>query len=121
MATRSSRCVLGRDRVGDLAAPARVSDRTSRREPDAITSSARRQRSCARVLLLAPAAGCYGGERASRDVNAAWRGRSRAALEARWGAPAAIQVQSGATALRWTHTRRHVELPAAEAALTIEP
>jgi hypothetical protein len=133
MATPNARRVAEGDRVGDSPVPAQASDRTSRGGPDEITRSARRQRAQARVLalgpllgplltlVLGPAAGCYGGERAARDVNAAWRGRSRAALEAHWGAPAAVQVQDGATALRWSHTRRHVELPAAEAALTIEP
>lgn len=65
--------------------------------------------------------GCYTGQRAARDVNAAWRGRTRAAIEARWGKPAAVTAQGSVTALRWSHTRMHVLLPSAEAELTIEP
>jgi hypothetical protein len=70
--------------------------------------------------LLALGGGCYSGERAVRDVNAAWSGRTRAAIEARWGTPAAVEVHGSATALRWSHTRQHLALPEAEAELTIE-
>lgn len=73
------------------------------------------------LLALVCLAGCYTGARATRDVNSAWRGRTRAAIEARWGRPAAVDEQEGGTALVWSHTNKHVELPSGSAALRIEP
>jgi hypothetical protein len=70
------------------------------------------------LLFVSGATGCYAGARATRDVNAAWRGRSRAQLEARWHRPA-IVTDDGK--LVWTHTRQHVELPGGSAALHVGP
>jgi hypothetical protein len=73
------------------------------------------------LLVVVTLAGCYTGARATRDVNAAWRGKSRAAIEARWGTPATATPQEGGTVLVWSHTDRHVELPSAMAEVRIEP
>jgi hypothetical protein len=70
---------------------------------------------------LVPASGCYHGERATRDVNAAWAGRTRSAIEARWGKPASVEVEGSRAVLRWSHRRVHFELPAAQAELIVEP
>lgn len=73
------------------------------------------------LLVLASLAGCYTGARATRDVNASWRGRSRAAIEARWGKPAAAGEAQGGSVLMWSYTTKHVELPSAAASLRIAP
>jgi hypothetical protein len=73
------------------------------------------------ALVLAPAGGCYHGERATRDVNAAWVGQTRSAIEARWGKPASVEVEGGRAVLRWSHSRVHFELPSAQAELIVEP
>jgi hypothetical protein len=78
----------------------------------------------ARVLVLAfvlALGGCYGSGRARGAANAAWSGRTRASIEARWGQPTAVEAQGSATLLRWSHTRRYVDLPAFQAELTVKP
>jgi hypothetical protein len=73
------------------------------------------------AAVLITAAGCYGRGDATGYTNEAWRGHTRAAIEASWGPPAAVTTAQGDTFLAWSHTTRHVELPSAEAELTIEP
>lgn len=76
---------------------------------------------CAMTAMLALAAGCYAGARARRDVDAAWRGRSRAELEARWGKPRTMGSRPDGSVMRWFHSRQHVRLPSAHAELYIAP
>ncbi len=72
--------------------------------------------------LSIAAIGCYSGAPATRDVNAAWRGRSRHAIEARWGRAASVSADTGGgTLLRWSHTHHHIELPSGHASLHVEP
>jgi hypothetical protein len=73
------------------------------------------------LVVLVFLAGCYTGARATRDANAAWRGRSRGAIEARWGKPAAVGEARGGSVLLWSYTTKHVELPSAAASLRIAP
>ncbi len=75
----------------------------------------------AALLAVLCAAGCYAGAPAARDVNEAWRGRTRAELEGRWGRPAAAVEQGRTTSLQWLRTRVHVTLPSARAELTVAP
>jgi hypothetical protein len=63
---------------------------------------------------------CYSGVRASRDIDAAWRGHSRAELEARWGRPA-DESHEDQTYLRFTHVHEQVELPGGSAAFSSGP
>jgi hypothetical protein len=73
--------------------------------------------------------GCYTGARATRDVNAAWRGHARAQLERQWGKPARFEpsVAAGDTegragAFIWSHSRREIaELPSGNASLEVDP
>ncbi|MCB9558928.1 MAG: hypothetical protein H6709_00335 [Kofleriaceae bacterium] len=76
---------------------------------------------CPLVLVAVAVAGCYHGARATRDVNRAWQGRSRAELEARWGRPATVAAQGDGAVLTWSISRQHVELPSASASLTLAP
>lgn len=71
------------------------------------------------LVALALLGGCYTGARASRGINAAWRGRSIAELEARWGKP----QRGDAAHPEWVITGEHVELPSvrADASLVVEP
>ncbi len=71
-------------------------------------------------LIAALAAGCYNGAEAARDVNKAWRGHARAEIEGRWGTPAKVTSAGAVTRLQWSHSRRHFDLPSAEAELTID-
>ena len=65
--------------------------------------------------------GCYTGAPATRDVSAAWRGRHRAEIEQRWGAPA-VRGRDGTNAvLTWTHDNVHYELPSADASIAAHP
>ncbi len=63
------------------------------------------------------AGGCYHGERATVDVNAAWQGRTRAEIESAWGTPA----RASATAAAWSFTTTHVELPSGAASVSLTP
>jgi len=69
------------------------------------------------AVVVSLACGCYHGDAATRDVNAAWQGRTRAELEGTWGAPAG----SNATSAAWSFTTTHVELPSAAASIAITP
>jgi hypothetical protein len=73
------------------------------------------------VLVIALASGCYSGARAERGVNEAWRGRAGAEIEGRWGPPAARSADQGGAVLRWEHSRTHVDLPSAEAEVSVGP
>jgi hypothetical protein len=76
------------------------------------------RRLCALALA---ASGCYGAAAASADVNDAWRGRTRGAIEGRWGKSRTAVVQpDGQIVLTWSHLRHDVELPAARARLDID-
>ena len=75
---------------------------------------------CAAAIAIPFVSACYGGARATRDANDAWRGRSRGAIEARWGTPAASSIDHDVTTLTWSHSHRHFELPSGRASLTIE-
>src|SRR5258706_5656159 len=84
---------------------------------------------CAVAVVLA--AGCYTGAPATRDVNAAWVGRTRIEIDDRWG-PSATAGKlcfggSGAgcdhsgSVEQWSFSRRHIELPDVVAKLGIQP
>jgi hypothetical protein len=75
----------------------------------------------AAVAAAAVGVGCYGGPDAIPDINAAWRGRSRAAIEARWGKPQAEVAAGAGAALTWSFTRTGVSLPSGSASLKLEP
>lgn len=60
---------------------------------------------CALAAIPVLVGGCYAGPRARRDVDAAWRGRSRADIVARWGTPNAADARQGSTELHWLHNR----------------
>jgi len=64
--------------------------------------------------------GCYSGARASRDIDAAWRGHSRAELEARWGHPA-DEAHEDQTYVRYTHYHTQIDLPGGNAQVSMEP
>ncbi len=66
--------------------------------------------------------GCYSGSRAARDINLAWHGHTRVELEARLGAPAAIDVQpGGAAALRWSRRGHDIRLASGHLNLDVTP
>ncbi len=60
--------------------------------------------------------GCYTGQRATRDINAAWRGHASAELEARWGKATPVDG-----ALVWTRTDHEVTLPSAAGHIALDP
>ena len=64
--------------------------------------------------------GCYSGARASRDIDAAWRGHGRAELEARWGRPA-DEAREDQTYLRFTHVHEQFDLPGGSASFSSGP
>lgn len=63
--------------------------------------------------------GCYGGKRATRDNNDAWRGRTKATLVSTWGRPATVANQGGQTVLRWTRKGHRVTLPSGKASIRV--
>jgi hypothetical protein len=66
--------------------------------------------------------GCYAGEVAQEDIDATWRGRSRAEIEDRWGKPKQTEAApDGGSVLVWTWSRRHIELPDADLELNLSP
>lgn len=71
------------------------------------------------AVVLVCVSGCYTGSRATRDANEAWRGQSRAALEARWGPPSEVGVHGDTTVLTYTRHWRSVRLPSASAELVV--
>ncbi len=75
------------------------------------------------VVVTGLLVGCYSGNRASRDINASWRGHTRAQIEARWGkAMEASDANDGdAPLLVWRRVDQHVELPSAEGHAAIGP
>jgi hypothetical protein len=73
------------------------------------------------ALLACVLAACYGEPDATRDVNAAYRGRSRAAIEARFGTPTRVEGEGGTVFLRWIHEHRGVGLPSGHASLEVGP
>ncbi len=62
-------------------------------------------------LGVAALVACYSGNRATRDVNAAWRGRSGAELQARWGTGTVATLPDGGTTLTWSRTSSSYTLP----------
>jgi hypothetical protein len=64
---------------------------------------------------------CYSGAEATRDVNLAWQGRSRAELEDRWGAPADSGTAGNLGMMHWSHVNTHVELPSGGGSVAITP
>lgn len=54
--------------------------------------------------------GCYSGSRASRDINAAWRGRAAVELQAHWGTGDVAATPTGQT-ITWWRTSTNIELP----------
>lgn len=56
-------------------------------------------------------AACYGGAQAQQDINAAWRGHTRAQLEAHWRTPTSVERDSAGTLLVWTMAGRRLVLP----------
>ena len=73
------------------------------------------------VASLLVASGCYSGTRATRDVNHAWLGHSRADLEARWGTPSDVVATGEATTLVWTRYGRRIDLPRVSGRLDVAP
>ncbi|GAB4561115.1 MAG: hypothetical protein Tsb0020_08370 [Haliangiales bacterium] len=73
------------------------------------------------AALIVLISGCYGGRRATPDINDAWRGRARADIEAHWGAPASHDERQDGTVLVWSYATRHIELPVIEGELRVEP
>jgi hypothetical protein len=73
------------------------------------------------VVTLGAWCACYTGAPATRDVNRAWTGRTRATIEGRWGAPAATGAADHLAVLQWSHTTTHVTLPGASGSLVVEP
>ncbi|MGE5186147.1 MAG: hypothetical protein ACM31C_29025 [Acidobacteriota bacterium] len=70
------------------------------------------------ALPLLALAACYTGAPANRDVQAAWRGRTRAEIVDRWGTPAQQANQPQAEIDVWSFTRTQFELPDANLAIT---
>lgn len=68
-----------------------------------------------RWAFVVLAGGCYHGAEATRDVNASWRGHTRAEIESTWGAPAA----QNATSAAWSYTTTHIELPSAAGSVSV--
>jgi hypothetical protein len=66
-----------------------------------------------RLAILLALGGCYTGAAANRDVSLAWRGRTRAEMADRWGAPA---QQQGPVSV-WAYQTTQIELPDVRAAL----
>ena len=71
------------------------------------------------ALSLLALAACYTGAPANRDVQAAWRGRTRAEIVDRWGAPAKQANPPPAEVDVWAFSTTHFELP--DASLSIAP
>ncbi len=75
-----------------------------------------------RIALFALAlAACYTNAPANRDVQASWRGRTRAEIADRWGAPARHASAPPDDVAVWAFTRTHIELPDASLAVTPRP
>lgn len=64
---------------------------------------------------------CYGGKRATRDVNRAWQGHTRDQLVAAWGKPARVQTHGDQRALVWTITGHHITLPQISGRIDVRP
>jgi hypothetical protein len=73
------------------------------------------------AIALLSLAGCYTNGPATRDVSAAWRGRTNAEIEARWGAPATRTGDGSSRVLVWAYRTTHVELPGVSASITERP
>ncbi|MBZ0235728.1 MAG: hypothetical protein K8M05_25595 [Deltaproteobacteria bacterium] len=65
------------------------------------------------LVICAVCAGCYTGARATRDINAAWRGRTATELQARWGTGTVAAMADGGATVTWWRTSRSYTLPAA--------
>ena len=65
--------------------------------------------------------GCYGGAKAQRDINEAWRGHHVSAIEDEWGRSAVAGETAEVTTLAWRHVRTRHTLPRGGAALVIGP
>jgi len=73
------------------------------------------------IVLATALCACYGGKRASRDVNLAWQGHSRGEIEARWGTPTTVRREGADTLLIWTRTGHRIRLPSGSASVEIGP
>jgi hypothetical protein len=73
------------------------------------------------IALAALLAGCYTGAPANRDVQASWRGRSRAEIVDRWGGPAHHEDQPPNAIDVWSFTRVHFTLPEADVSVQARP
>ena len=76
------------------------------------------------VLPVLAVAACYTGAPANRDVQAAWRGRTRAEIVDRWGPPArkaSYEAVVPAEEMVWSFRTTHVELPSGSLAITARP
>lgn len=63
------------------------------------------------VVICLAIAGCYSGNRAARDINAAWRGRAVAELQARWGTGDVAATPGGGQTITWWRTSTNFTLP----------
>ena len=73
------------------------------------------------ALPLLALAACYTSTPANRDVQAAWRGRTRAEIVDRWGAPAQHARAGQAGVDVWAFRTTHVMLPAANLTVQARP
>ena len=71
------------------------------------------------LLICAAFAGCYSGARATRDINDAWRGRSGAELQARWGTGAVVATPDGGATFTWSRTTTSFTLPSVSGHLDV--
>ena len=73
------------------------------------------------ALSLVTLAACYTHAPANRDVQASWRGRTRAEILDRWGAPANHASNPPNEVDVWSFSTLHVELPTAQLAVVARP
>lgn len=73
------------------------------------------------ALPLLALAGCYTSTPANRDVQAAWRGRTRAEIAGRWGAPVQHARAGQADVDVWAFHTTQVTLPEASVSIAARP
>lgn len=71
------------------------------------------------LVICAVCAGCYTGARATRDINAAWRGRTATELQARWGTGTVAATADGGATVTWWRTSRSYTLPSVSGHLDV--
>ncbi len=71
--------------------------------------------------LIVTTTACYGGKRATVDVNEAWRGRTQGELVRHWGKPGTVRPMRDGSHLVWTRTGRRITLPYATGRVDVGP